>query len=142
MARKTSPKTQIVAFKVEEDLANFLNKLQNKSAFIRKAIIAQLGMACPLCEGTGTVARGLHQHYTPILQKYNMRKCDKCATKEAIPRNVVDLPDSQRPRLEQFLNGGPFYCENCYEDTPSCDDCGWHVSPEVIADHFRQVHLD
>jgi len=142
MPRKSSPKTQIVAFKVEEDLANFLNKLQNKSAFIRKAIIAQLGMACPLCEGTGTVARGLHEHYTPILLKYNMRKCDKCGAKGVIPRNVVDLPESQRPRLEQFLNGGPFYCENCYEDAPSCDDCGWHVSPEVIADHFRQVHLD
>ena len=141
MARK-SPKTQIVAFKVEEDLADFLNKLQNKSAFIRKAIIAQLGMACPLCEGSGTVPRGLHEHYAPVLAKNNMRKCDKCGHRETIPRNVIDLPEAERPRLEQFLRGGPLYCRDCYANTPPCDDCGWHVHPEVIADHFRKVHLD
>ena len=40
MARKAQ-KTKIVAFKVEEDLAEFLDKLNNKSDFIRKAILAQ-----------------------------------------------------------------------------------------------------
>ena len=41
MSRKT-PKTALVAFKVEEELAEFLNKLPNKSAFIRKAIAAHI----------------------------------------------------------------------------------------------------
>jgi hypothetical protein len=141
MARR-APKTQIVAFKVEEDLADFLNKLQNKSAFIRKAIIAQLGMACPLCNGSGTVPRGLHEHYAPILTRNNTRKCDKCGQRETIPHNVVDLPEPERPRLEQFLRGGPLYCHDCYETLPPCDDCGWHVHPDVIADHFRKVHRD
>ena len=40
MSRKP-PKTAVVAFKVEEQLAEFLNKLPNKSAFIRKAIAAR-----------------------------------------------------------------------------------------------------
>lgn len=144
MAKKThkAPKTEIVAFKVEPDLAIFLNKLQNKSAFIRKAIIAQLGMACPLCHGSGTVPRGLHDHYAPVLLKNNTRKCDRCGTKQTLPHNIVDLPDSDRHRLEQFLKGGPLYCPDCYGDVPPCDDCGWHVSPDHIADHFRQVHLD
>ncbi|MFL5339049.1 MAG: hypothetical protein ACJ8F7_02685 [Gemmataceae bacterium] len=145
MARKPqlrSPKTEIVAFKVEAELANFLNKLQNKSAFIRKAIIAQLGMACPLCEGSGTVPRGLHDHYAPVLAKNNTRKCDICGNRVTLPHNVVDLPDSERPRLEQFLNGGPLYCGDCYTDVPPCDDCGWHVSPDHIADHFRKSHRD
>ena len=31
-----SPKSQIVAFKVEEKLAEFLNRLPNRSAFIRR----------------------------------------------------------------------------------------------------------
>lgn len=62
MARK-SPKTQntrksqIVAFKVEDDLARFLDDLPNKSEFIRRAILAQFGMNCPLCTGTGVVPR-------------------------------------------------------------------------------------
>jgi len=137
-----SPKTEIVAFKVEAELANFLNKLQNKSAFIRKAIIAQLGMACPLCEGSGTVPRGLHDHFEPVLAKNNTRKCDRCGDRETLPRNVVDLPDEERPRLEQFLNGGPLYCHKCYNAMPPCDDCGWHVSPDHIADHFRKAHRD
>ena len=56
MARKTEKdkkpgKSQIVAFKVEDELADFLDKLPNKSEFIRKAIAAQLGVACPLCRG-------------------------------------------------------------------------------------------
>ena len=38
-------KKKIVAFKVEEDLAEFLGKLKNKSEFIRQAILAQFSMA-------------------------------------------------------------------------------------------------
>lgn len=59
MAKKEAKtqKSQIVAFKVEEDLADFLDKLPNKSEFIRKAILAQFGMTCPLCTGSGVVPR-------------------------------------------------------------------------------------
>ena len=59
---------RVVAFKVEEELADLLNKLPNKSAFIRKAIAAQLGMACPLCNGKGVVPRGVHDHYAAAAQ--------------------------------------------------------------------------
>ena len=50
MSKKTA-KTTVVAFKVEQELADLLNSLPNKSAFIRKAIAAQLGVSCPLCKG-------------------------------------------------------------------------------------------
>src|SRR5881397_4064988 len=70
------PKTAVVAFKVEEELAEFLNKLPNKSAFIRKAIAAQLGMACPLCNGRGVVPRGIHDHYAGLIAQLNHRNCD------------------------------------------------------------------
>jgi len=77
---RRSPKSQIVAFKVEEDLAEFLNKLPNKSAFIRKAIAAQLGMACPLCNGKGVVPRGVHDHYAAVLKEHNWRMSDAART--------------------------------------------------------------
>src|SRR5688500_6337849 len=76
MPRK-APKT-VVAFKVEAELAELLDKLPNKSAFIRKAIAAQLGVACPLCQGKSIVARGVHDHYAPLIEKFSQRNCDSC----------------------------------------------------------------
>jgi len=71
MARKTqsrkpskAQKKQIVAFKVEDDLADFLDALPNKSEFIRKAILAQFGMTCPLCSSS-TAARSIARSATP-----------------------------------------------------------------------------
>jgi len=54
---KKTLKREVVAFKVEEELAAILNKLPNKSAFIRKAIVSQLSMACPLCKARGFCRR-------------------------------------------------------------------------------------
>lgn len=139
MARR-APKSQIVAFKAEEELAQFLNKLPNKSAFIRKAIVAQLGMTCPLCTGTGVVPKGIHDHYTPLLNKQNVRKCDGCGDRQSLPRDLVHLDDRERARLEQFFHGGPLYCEACYSKQPACDDCGMHIEPALFAEHYRRVH--
>ena len=106
MSRKAH-KTKVVAFKVEEELADLLNKLPNKSAFIRKAIEAQMGMACPLCNGKGVVPRGLHDHFAPLLAALNSRHCD-----------------------------------GCYVKAPTCDDCGWHIAPDRVAEHLRKAHHD
>ena len=145
MTRKPAskpPKTTVVAFKVEEELADLLNKLPNKSAFIRKAIAAQLGVACPLCGGQGVVPRGVHDHYSPLLEKFAHRSCDGCGHELNLPRDGGDLDAESRARLEQFFLGGPLYCDGCYEKAPSCDDCGWHINPDRVAEHLRQAHHD
>ena len=141
MSRKL-PKTAVVAFKVEEQLAEFLNKLPNKSAFIRKAIAAQLGMECPLCNGSGVVPRGVHDHYAPLLSRFNLKHCDGCGTDLPLPREAGDLATEDHSRLEQFFRGGPLYCDGCYDKAPSCDDCGWHIAPEKAADHQRDAHQE
>ena len=141
MSRKP-PKTAVVAFKVEEDLAEFLNKLPNKSAFIRKAIAAQLGMACPLCNGKGVVPRGVHDHYKPLIQEMNHRHCDGCGDELPLPRDAGDLSPEEHSRLEQFFHGGPLYCDGCYDKAPTCDDCGWHIAPDRVAEHLRKAHHD
>jgi hypothetical protein len=56
-------KRTLIALKVDEDLANFLNKLPNKSAFIRKAIAAQLNLSCPLCLGSGVVTKDVYDKH-------------------------------------------------------------------------------
>ena len=72
-----SRKSAVVAFKVESELADILNELPNKSAFIRKAIVAQLNMACPLCNGSGVLPKGLRDHYAALLPKLNSRSCSR-----------------------------------------------------------------
>jgi hypothetical protein len=145
MSRKPTskpPKTAVVAFKVEEELAELLDKLPNKSAFIRKAIEAQLGRACPLCHGKGVVPRGVHDHYAPLLEKFASRACDSCGDSLHVPLDSGELDAESRSRLEQFFLGGPLYCDGCYEKAPTCDDCGWHINPDRVADHLRHDHHD
>lgn len=139
MARK-STKSKIVAFKVEEELAEFLNNLPNKSDFIRKAVLGQFGMTCPLCTGSGVVPRGLHDHYKPVIAEHNQRPCDKCKSDVTVPMTAEGLAASDRKRFEQFLHGGPLYCTKCYPSVPACDDCGWHVAMEKVAEHFKKNH--
>ena len=135
-------KSEVVAFKVEKELADLLNKLPNKSAFIRKAIEAQLGRACPLCNGKGVVPRGVHDHYVPLLKQLSARDCDGCGSQLHLPAEPGELGDEDRTRLEQFFLGGPLYCGGCYEKAPTCEDCGWHISPDRIAEHHRKAHHD
>jgi hypothetical protein len=139
MSRKL-PKTKVVAFKVESELAELLNNLPNKSAFIRKAIAAQLGVSCPLCHGNGVIPRGLHEHYAPLLARFSSRHCDGCGNELNLPLDPGDLDDESRSRLEQFFLGGPLYCNGCYDKAPSCDDCGWHITPDLAAEHHRKAH--
>ena len=145
MARKSEKdkkpgKSQIVAFKVEDDLAKFLDNLPNKSEFIRKAILAQFGMTCPLCAGTGVVDKGVHDHYESVIATNNTRPCEKCKTSVTFPLTVDAAPVADRDRIRQFLHGGPLYCVKCYPSVPPCDDCGWHVMMEKVTEHFKKVH--
>ncbi len=139
MAAK-QPKTAVVAFKVEKELADLLDKLPNKSAFIRKAIAAQLGVACPLCQGKGVVPRGVHDHFAPLLPQISAHSCDGCGHELRVPLEPGELSPEDRARLEQFFLGGPLYCDGCYDKAPSCDDCGWHIDPDHAAEHHRKAH--
>ncbi len=141
MAQKP-PKTAVVAFKVEKELADLLNKLPNKSAFIRRAIASHLGMTCPLCLGRGVVPRGVHDHFAQVIARHNSHQCAGCGNDLPLPLDPGVLQPDDRDRLEQFFLGGPLYCDDCYEKAPTCDDCGWHIGPEVAAEHHRQAHPD
>lgn len=138
-APKKGGKTSVVAFKIESELAEILNQLPNKSAFIRKAIISQLDMACPLCNGSGAIPKGLHDHFQPLINNMTQRACDECGDKSTV--HVADpgeLAHGDRDRLEQFFHGGPFYCQPCYQKASTCNSCGWHLSPDQLKRH--QVH--
>jgi hypothetical protein len=138
--KQHAPKNEVVAFKVEKELADLLNKLPNKSAFIRQAIEAQLGRACPLCNGKGVVPRVVHDHFAPLLKQINSRECDSCGHAIEVPTESGELKPEDRARLEQFFLGGPLYCDGCFEKAPACTDCGWHIDEEGLAEHHKQAH--
>jgi hypothetical protein len=135
-----SPKTAIVAFKVEKELADLLDKLPNKSEFIRKAIAAQLGVTCPLCLGKGVIPRGLSDHFSPIIDASRTAVCTGCQTSTPLPVDSSTLASSDQERLDQFFLGGPLLCPTCYEKTLTCDDCGWHLTPDQVANHNMHAH--
>lgn len=137
---KRPPKTAVVAFKVDTALADLLNKLPNKSAFIRKAIESMLGVACPLCHGKGVLPQGIHNHFAPLIAHAKLTQCESCGDKLELPLEEGDLSHLSRNRLEQFFLGGPLYCDPCFEKTPSCDDCGWHINPDEAEEHHRKAH--
>jgi hypothetical protein len=138
----TSKKTLLVAFKVEEKLARLLDQLPNKSDFIRKAIMDQLGLgqACPLCEGKGIVPPAIHEQYTSLINSAARGPCNACGTQPSPSSEPGELAPQDRARLEQFFGGGPLYCASCYQKAPACDECGWHVSDECLAEHLHRLH--
>src|SRR5581483_10366690 len=116
----------MVAFKVEEELADLLNQLPNKSAFIRKAIATQLSAAalvfCPLCKGHGVVNRDVHDYFAPLIEQRRL-SCDGCGGDLVLPDADAELRPEDRVRLEQFFAGGPLYCGSCYHAAPPCGEC-------------------
>ncbi|MSR55950.1 MAG: hypothetical protein EXS09_22155 [Gemmataceae bacterium] len=133
-------KSRTVAVKVEAELADFLARLPNKSEFIRQAILAQFGTACPLCLGAGQVASALGAHYSPILEKHREKACQKCRKIESIPKDLMGAEPGDRPRWEQFLHGGPYFCAKCFAAAKACGECGWHLTQEQLAGHSRESH--
>jgi hypothetical protein len=142
LRNQKAQKKQIIAFKVEDDLAGFLDALPNKSEFIRKAILAQFGMNCPLCTGSGVVEKGIHDHFAGVIAKHNTHPCEKCKDAVTFPMSIEAALPQDRERFRQFLHGGPLYCSKCYSSAPPCDDCGWHVMMDKVAEHFRKVHAN
>jgi hypothetical protein len=140
--RSETSRTVSVSFKVESELADLLNRLPNKSAFIRKAIAAQLGVCCPLCKGSGHIPRGVHDHYAPLIFANRNHPCAGCGGDLPVPEDTGELAPEDRERLEQFFLGGPLYCDSCFRTAPPCGECGWHIDKDSVGDHMRLAHTE
>jgi hypothetical protein len=135
-------KSRTVAVKVEAEVADFLDRLPNKSDFIRQAILAQFRMACPLCSGSGVVPRGLGDHFAPVVRRHRVRKCEKCGRPDPIPADAASVPAADVARWELFFHGGPLFCAKCYPEVIACGACGWHLAPDALPEHVRASHAD
>lgn len=131
-------KHRIVTFKVEEDVAAFLDTMPNKSDFIRRALLSALLEPCPVCHGKGSVPRTLRRELDTILKKQNLVPCSYCGYEFPLSQEKALKSENDRERLRQYLGGGDFYCDDCYAKTHECTDCGEHVAQPRMETHRKQ----
>ncbi len=71
-------KERIITFKTDEELAEQLDKIPNKSEFIRRAVQGALEQKCPLCNGAGVLSQEQQQHLEQFLSFHSIEKCGEC----------------------------------------------------------------
>lgn len=71
-------KNEIITFKVDADLGAVIQRLPNKSEFIRQAVMAALSNTCPLCQGTGSLTPAQKRHWDEFAQHHEIEKCGDC----------------------------------------------------------------
>ncbi|HNZ04166.1 MAG TPA: ribbon-helix-helix domain-containing protein [Myxococcota bacterium] len=70
--------SEVITFKVDDELANALRHVKNRSEFIRSALMAALDGTCPLCRGTGTLTRAQMQHWIDFSRGHELHECEDC----------------------------------------------------------------
>jgi hypothetical protein len=71
-------KAEIITFKVDEQLAEAMSGVRNRSAFIRDAILAALGNTCPVCRGTGILSVSQQGHWQDFAAHHHVETCEQC----------------------------------------------------------------
>ena len=75
-----SNKSVVVTFRVDRHLAEALDKLPDRSAFIREALRRSFHETCPACGGEGRVDCDAADWLRGVLDKEQARKCECCGT--------------------------------------------------------------
>jgi hypothetical protein len=71
-------KQDIVTFKVDKSLWRAMQGVQNRSEFIRAAILAALDSVCPLCKGSGILTPDQRRHWDSFAKSHPLEECDDC----------------------------------------------------------------
>lgn len=85
-------KAEIITFKVDETLSDAMDGIQNRSDFIRSAILSALGNSCPVCNGTGTLTASQKRHWKDFTKHHHVHKCSDCME----PHLVCDLESARQ----------------------------------------------
>jgi len=73
-------KSVVVTFRVDRHLAEALDRLPDKSAFIRDALRRSFHESCPACGGEGRVDCEAAGWLRGVLEKERARNCECCGT--------------------------------------------------------------
>ncbi|MFO7848475.1 MAG: ribbon-helix-helix domain-containing protein [Spirochaetia bacterium] len=71
-------KEEIISFKADTHLLEELNRIPNRSEFIRKAVMQALENTCPLCQGSGLLTPSQMKHWNNFTRHHSPRTCGEC----------------------------------------------------------------
>lgn len=71
-------KNNIITFKADRSLIEALDGIENRSEFIRIAILMALKNICPLCNGTGVLTADQQKHWESFNKHHLVQKCPEC----------------------------------------------------------------
>lgn len=71
-------KSEVVSFKAEPELLRALRGIENRSEFIRRAVLAALEGTCPLCMGSGTLSKRQQRHWAELARDHTIEECEEC----------------------------------------------------------------
>jgi len=101
-------KSVVVTFRVDRHLAEALDRLPDKSAFIRDALLQSFHATCPACGGEGRVDCEAAEWLREVLERERAQSCDCCGT--AFP------PQSAAPEPAAEGEPGEVLCAHCGPD--------------------------
>ncbi len=99
-------KQTVVSFRVDQHLAEILNELPDKSAFIRDAILQRFHTVCPFCHGRGVLPQLLAEWLKAHTPDFEVVECTCChfaypAELAAQPPSAAGNPEFVCPHCEQ-----------------------------------------
>ena len=71
-------KNGVVTFKADPAFLAALEGIENRSDFIRSAVLAALEGACPLCCGTGILTPDQKRHWDRFARSHSIERCNDC----------------------------------------------------------------
>ncbi len=71
-------KSEVITFKADKQLIDAIKGIENRSKFIREALLAALDNVCPLCHGTGILSVNQKVHWDDFIKHHSMKECDEC----------------------------------------------------------------
>lgn len=78
MTKTAVNKPRIVTFKADDSLLGALEGVDNRSEFIRLAVLAALDNICPLCKGRGLLTPNQKTHWSAFAGSHGLEECDDC----------------------------------------------------------------
>lgn len=85
--RKTKEKdVEVITFKIDRSLKSAMRGIDNRSEFIRSAILAALDNVCPFCRGTGVLTPHRKKHWNELAGHHKTKECGECHEKVFVCR--------------------------------------------------------